>query len=87
MKNAKLYDANDFDEPLVRARIEKYCSRLKIAIPERITDNWLQKSKWLFNLIRQDSSGVLHTTNAGLLFGSDLSTISCQNNYSIYRSD
>lgn len=75
LKNAKLYDSNDFDEPLVRARIEKYCSRLKIAVPERITDSWLQNQMAFLNLIRQDSSGAMHTTNAGLLlFGSDLAT-------------
>lgn len=67
LKNAKPYASSDFDEPLVRARVEKYCNRLKIKVPDRIDDRWLMNQLAFLNLIRQDKTGMLHTTNAGLL--------------------
>ena len=72
LKSAKPYNVNDFDEPLLRARVEKYCNRLKIQVPEHITDDWLISQMDFLSLVRQDKNGVLTSTNAGLLlFGAE----------------
>lgn len=67
LKNAKVNEANDFDQTLLRIRIPKYCERLSIDVPIRIEDSWLLNQMLLLNLIRKSKDGNLYSTNAGLL--------------------
>jgi hypothetical protein len=66
LKNNKLYDAEDFDRPLLRIRITNYCNKLNIGMPDRVDDAWLQGQMAYLNLIRM-AKNQLFSTNAGLL--------------------
>lgn len=67
LKNAKVNEADDFDQTLLRIRIPKYCERLSIDVPLRIDDTWLLNQLLLLNLVRKSNDGSLNSTNAGLL--------------------
>lgn len=73
LKNARPFQASDFDQNLLRTRIEKYCTQLNISIPGKVDDGWLTSQSLYLNLLRKDKSGVVFVTNAGLLlFSNDL---------------
>ena len=73
LKKAKEYDIEDFNESLLRARIEKYCNRLGVDVPNNADGSWLRKQMLNLNLTRLDKSHNTFATYAGLLlFSNDI---------------
>jgi predicted HTH transcriptional regulator len=66
LKNNKVYDPEDFDRPLLRIRVTNYCSKLNVAMPDKVDDSWLLDQMLYLNLIR-NGKGHTYATNAGLL--------------------
>ncbi len=66
LKNAKLYETEDFDNALVRVRITNYCNKLNISVPEKVDEQWLHDQLLYLNIIRSTKE-YTYSTNAGLL--------------------
>ena len=67
LKSAKNYEQTDLDATLLRVRLTKYCERLRMWMPDKITDKWLIDQMLYLNLLRKDRTGTVSITNAGLL--------------------